>query len=312
MADLSIILVNYHGAHDTVDCLRSLRASTYTSYDTYIVDNSPEDKLEQLLADECAGITLLQNQANVGFARGNNLAIRQALDRGSRFILLLNNDTLVESKALSFLIDRLETDRTIGIVGPKILYHEPAHRLWYAGGGSDPASGSAWHIGIGEIDNGQYDTAGATDYVTGCCLLARREVFETCGLLDESFFAYLEDVDLCQRARTAGFGIAFEPAARIWHKVSRTSAWDSPVYLYFNSRNRFLMVRKYTAGLRTVQRVPGLVMYSARQLVRLLFKHRDFAGAHAVWLGITDGITGETGHHGEGSLYKLRQRARPR
>lgn len=310
MPRISIILVNYHGASDTLACLRSLRENTFKDLDAYVVDNASGDDLESLIAAEFSTVTFIQNATNVGFARGNNIAIQQALERGSNYILLLNNDTVVAPDALQRLINRVDADHAIGIAGPKIYYFEPSDRLWYAGGRSDVRSGTASHVGIGEHDSGNYDVPGPTDYVTGCCLLVRREVFESIGLLDESFFAYLEDVDFCHRARSAGFGIVFEPSARIWHKVSSSSTWDSPVYLYLNCRNRLLMVKKYTAGFQRLRRIPGLAKHWARQFIRLLLKYHDFAGAHAVWMGIRDGARGVTGLHGEGSINSLRRSSR--
>jgi GT2 family glycosyltransferase len=312
MPRLSVILVNYHGASDTLECLRSLSESTFRDCDIFVVDNASGDGLVSMIAAEFSTVIFIQNPKNVGFARGNNIAIQQALDRKADYILLLNNDTLVAPDTLQRLIDRMEGDTSIGIAGPKIYYASPSDHIWYAGGHYNVHSGTASHIGIGEVDSALYDVPCATQYVTGCCLLARRRVYETVGLLDESFFAYLEDVDFCHRARLAGFGIVYEPTARIWHKVSRSSAWDSPVYLYLNCRNRLLMMKKYTAGLQRFRYVPGLVKYWLRQYVRLFVKYRDLAGARAVWLGIKDGIHGHTGSFGEGSLQSLPRQSRHR
>jgi GT2 family glycosyltransferase len=307
MPALSVVLVNYHGASDTLACLRSLRESSFRNFDVYVVDNASDDNLESMIAAEFTTVTFIQSPTNVGFARGNNIAIQRALDRQSDYVLLLNNDTIVASDTLQRLIDRMEADNTIGIAGPKIYYVDPADRIWYAGGRCNIQSGTASHIGIGDVDSARHSVPGPTEYVTGCCLLARRRVYESIGLLDESFFAYLEDVDFCHRASSAGFGIVYEPTARVWHKVSSSSAWDSPVYLYLHSRNRILMVKKYTYGFQRLPRIPGLARYWIRQFTRLLLKYRDIAGAHAVWLGIMDGIRGVTGIHGEGSIHSLRR-----
>jgi len=117
----------------------------------------------------------------------------------------------------------MQESNDIGITAPKIYYAEPPNRIWYAGGEISFWRGTARHPGIRETDRGQHDRARDVDYASGCALLARREVFEKVGLLDEGYPAYFEDADLCMRAARAGFRIRYVPGAKVWHRISAST-----------------------------------------------------------------------------------------
>jgi GT2 family glycosyltransferase len=124
-------------------------------------------------------------------------------------------------------------------------------------------------------------------------------------LLDESFFAYLEDVDFCVRARGMGYKVLYQPKAVIYHNVSSTTSWDSPLYLYFNLRNKILFLRKHSRGMRWVPYLPKLVYFYLRQFIRLIVKWRNVPSARAAWWGLIDGLRGFTGISGMGRLPRL-------
>jgi GT2 family glycosyltransferase len=188
-----------------------------------VVDNGSTDGSAEAVRREFPEVEVLETGANLLYAGGNNAGITRALANGARQIVLLNNDTVVDPDCIAALSAHLEADPRIGIVGPKILYADASDRIWYAGGELSFWRGELWHRGIREVDRGQYDQPGDTGYVTGCCLMIRREALEQAGMLDERFRMYAEDADLCMRVRRAGFSIRYEPAARVWHKISVSS-----------------------------------------------------------------------------------------
>lgn len=302
---LAVILVNFGRVRDTVDCVRSLEASSYRDFEVIVVDNASTTPSFAALQAECPRARIVPSSINAGFAEGNNIALRLALEKGCQYLLLLNNDTLVDSRALSALIDTLERDRTIGVTGGKIVYAATPAVLWYAGGILSPGRGLARHRGMGEPDRGQYDHPGETPYVTGCCMMLRREVCETIGLLDRGFFAYFEDADYCLRAHNAGFRVWYEPRALIYHSISATAGWDSPVYLYLNLRNKLLFIRKHTSVFSALLHAPLLGWFYIRQFLRLFLKWRDIAGLRAAWWGMQDGLRGNSGEDGSGRLSSL-------
>lgn len=224
-----------------------------------VVDNASTDGSVEEIKTRFKDITMLQNNRNLGFAEGNNVGIKYALAHGADYIILLNNDTVVDKNLVNKLLKAMEKDRTIGIVGPKIYfapgfeYHSDRYEdkergkvIWYAGGKIDWQNIYASHRGVDEVDHGQYDKAEETDFVSGCAMTVRREVFEKIGLLDSKYFLYYEDNDLCQRAKRAGFKIFYIPCAFLWHKNAASSEQaGSWVHQYYQTRNRFLFGFKY-------------------------------------------------------------------
>ncbi|MGA9116843.1 MAG: glycosyltransferase family 2 protein [Bacteroidota bacterium] len=239
-----IILVNWNGRAVTLDCLASLRKSTYPHKKILVVDNASSDGSADAIRATFPEAEVLQTGANLRFAGGNNAGIRRALEEGADMVLLLNNDTTVEEDFLEPLVRRLASDPLAGAAGPRIVYHDDPSRIWYAGGRINFWTGTASHRGIREPDGAPFDTPGETDYATGCCLITRREVLERVGLLDTSYFMYAEDADWCLRARRAGYRIQYEPASRIRHKVSVSSGGHLS---FFKIRHKALSTFRFFA-----------------------------------------------------------------
>jgi GT2 family glycosyltransferase len=221
---IAVVVLNWNGKALTLDCVRSLLEIKTPNVETVVVDNASSDgsaeAVRQSFGDQ---VTVIVNDENLGFAGGNNVGIQFALGRGADFVLLLNNDTVVDADLINGMLRPFETDTDVGITGPKIYYHDPPEQIWFAGGELFLARGVSRHIGIRETDRGQFDDQREVDYVTGCALMARREVFELVGFLDPSYVAYYEDADLCMRARRAGFRIVYAPQGKVWHKISAST-----------------------------------------------------------------------------------------
>jgi len=220
---VAIVVLAWNGKQLTLDCVDSLLAVTYANTSIIVVDNNSSDGTAGAVRERYGDrVTLVENDDNLGFAGGNNVGIRYALNDGADAVLLLNNDTIVSPTLCDALVPDLLAPE-VGIVGPKIYYAEPADQIWFAGGEVFLARGTARHIGIRERDTGQFQTAREVDYITGCALLARREVFESIGFLDEGYLAYFEDTDFCMRARRAGFRIRYVPDGVVWHRISAST-----------------------------------------------------------------------------------------
>ncbi|MDP2209407.1 MAG: glycosyltransferase family 2 protein, partial [Bacteroidota bacterium] len=182
--------------------------------------NASSDGTQEALQKQFSDVEYIFNPTNLRFAGGNNVGIDYALRKGADYILLLNNDTTVADNFLDELVSTASTSLNVGIVGPKMYYHGDPNRIWYAGGKIEWWKGWISHVGVREIDNGQYGQTIETDFVSGCCIFVKREVVEKVGMLDTAYYIYGEDVDWCIRASRAGYRIMYEPKAKIWHKLS--------------------------------------------------------------------------------------------
>ncbi len=215
-----IIVLTWNGKNDTFECLQSLDEVTYPNFKVLVVDNASTDGTVNAIRTSFPGIEVVVNQTNLRFAGGNNVGIRRALEHGAEYVMLLNNDTIVERDFLTPLVNAAEHDTRVGMVGPKIYFYVNRQQLWYAGGTIEWWKGWISHVGVREKDMGQYDTTCETDFITGCCVLVKREVIQKIGMLDEAYFLYGEDADWCIRTSQAGYKLLFVPSAKIWHKLS--------------------------------------------------------------------------------------------
>ena len=189
-------------------------------------------------------MTILPLCENLGYAEGNNMGMRYALEQGADYVLLLNNDTVVDARLLDRLIEVAEAERSIGIVSPKIMLYAEPQRIWCAGAKIDWASGQTFRLREGEHDSGtNEDTPVDVGSVSGCALCVKREAVERIGMLDARYFMYYEETDWCVRAREAGYRIVYVPQGRIWHKVGASSG-GTPISAYYMNRNVFLFLSK--------------------------------------------------------------------
>lgn len=304
---LSVILVSTKPSELqlTIDCVASLRKSTFRNFNIIIVDNGRKPDSEKRLREACPEAIVLPLEKNAGFGGANNYGIDYALEHGADLVLLLNNDTIVKENTLEKLVDTARGNPNAGVIGAKIYYYDKPNTIWYAGGKLEIDKALGTHPGIGREDDGTQRDCADTDFVTGCCLLTRREVIKKIGKLDHSYFIYLEDADYSVKAKRAGYSVIYQPSAVLYHRVSSSTGLDSPAYIYFNLRNKILFLKRNSKTGRWIRHLHYLLYFYIRQLVRLIFKHRNYRAARAAFFGIADGFRSYTGTMGEGRLYKL-------
>jgi GT2 family glycosyltransferase len=241
---VAIIIVNYRGWHDTLECLASLRGLTYPNFRVYLVDQASDNSASQTVRDQFPEVRLIENPVNDGFAGGSNRGIQAAFKEGTDYLFLLNNDTTVAQNLLEPLVSLAESDARIGVVGPLILYYDEPEIVWSAGGRIN-ARGDVGQSNQGKLAVAISPEPQETDFIVGCGLLVKRTVLEKVGILDETYFLYFEETDLCARIRNAGYTILMQPASCLWHKVSRTAGQDSELTYYYMRRNHLLYMRRY-------------------------------------------------------------------
>jgi hypothetical protein len=295
---VSIILLNWNGLEDTTECLESLKRITYPNYEVIVVDNGSRGNDAEVLQEKFGNyVHLIKNDRNYGFSGGNNIGIRYVLNNSSPdYILLLNNDTVVDTNFLTEMVKVAERDSSIGMAGAKIYCYDNAKRLHCVWHSINMRWGRLSTVGFLTIDKGQYEKITEVDCVQASCCLAKRELVERIGLLDESYFLGWEDIDYCLRATRAGYKITYVPKAKIWHKGSSASMKVSQLWGYYRGRNWFLFMKKHsTHG----QYVTFLLRFFIYQLwattTMLLFYHRSIKAASGFWKGVKDGLVLDLG-----------------
>jgi len=286
---VSIVVLNWNGWEDTIECLESLFQINYPNFDVILVDNTSEDDSLEKIRDYCSGhlpvkssffnynshnkpitvyeyyetfkkdkrplknenltnkhITLIKNSENRGFPGGNNVGIKFALEFfDPDYILLLNNDTVVDENFLGELIKNGDSN-DVGILGPKIYFYDEPQTIWSAGCKISWKLSRGIQIGTNEVDTGQYNEIKEVEYVSGSAFLIKTEVIEKIGLMDEKYFLYFEESDWTLRANQEGFKSLYIPTSHIWHKVSKSGGGISnPIGLYYITRNRWIFMRKW-------------------------------------------------------------------
>ncbi len=262
---IAAIILNWNGGRDTLECLASLAkiklAKTHT-IQVIVVDNASTDDSIATIKKKFPKTFIIENSHNIGFSGGNNAGIRYALQENFDYILLLNNDTIIDADCIEQLVVYSKSYDNKGIFGPKIYFYPgcefhkkrytTAQRgkvIWYAGGRLDWDNVLPTHRGVDEIDTGQFASESETDFISGCALFAHRSIFEDVGMLDERYFVYYEDIDWSVRAKKLGYQLIFAPHAMVWHKNAGSSGSGSPTHQYYMIRNQLLFGMRHV-GIR--------------------------------------------------------------
>lgn len=288
MPNVGIVISNYNGWQDTVQCLESLQKQTYRDFEIILLDDaSTNDSVQQLQKHLTENTVFLPQEANVGFAAANNVGMRRALADGCDWVLLLNNDTVA---APDFLENLLRETPAGAVSCPKMLFLDPPDEIWFAGGELDRATGKVRHLGGHEKDGPAFAEKKQVSFITFCCVLLPRQVIEQVGFLDETLFMYCEDVDYCIRLTDAGVPLWFLPDAKIWHKAGGSAGGMLSVY-YITRNTLYLTCKGKSRGYIRARTLPVLIAGAARYaLTKLLGRKKGrsygaFRGALDFWRG---------------------------
>lgn len=335
---VSIIILNWNGWKDAIECLESLYQITYPNYEVIVVDNGSEDDSIQKIKEYCEGkieveskffeylienkpikiikyqrekaeaevgkqleigdlpshkkLILIKNEKNDGFAEGNNVGVRYALKAlNPAYILLLNNDTVVDPDFLGELVKVGESDERIGIMGAVNYYYDKPEKIWFSGGKINFWNGKVYNIGVNEIEKEKSDKIREVDYVAGSCFCVTKEVIEKIGMLDHEYFVYWEEADWCVRALKAGYKVLNVPNAKIWHKVSSTSKKIVGFFEYYYTRNTFLFMKKHTTRIQFFSFILWFFVFNFwfRTSILLIY-HKNMKALISFYKGIKDGL----------------------
>jgi hypothetical protein len=251
---LVAVVLSWNGRDDTLACLESLRG-----IETVCVDNGSEDGSPEAVAERFPDVELIATGVNLGYAAGNNVGIRRALERGADWVLLVNNDAVVDRGIAAALEAAAAARPDAGVLACKVYFADPPEVLMYAGARFDTLLGYSGRTdGHGRRDDGSWDEMRDVERATGAGMAVSRTAIERVGLLDERLFAYVEDVEWCLRIRAAGLAVVFVPGARVWHEGSAsTGGRASTTSLLYDTRNTLAVVERHRPlprGLTGVRR----------------------------------------------------------
>lgn len=245
---------------DTLDCLESLSHLKLddTEMQILVIDNNswidPCPVVNEMFPD----VTVIRLNQNRGFAGGCNYGIKLAMEAQSDYVLLLNNDTIVQQDFLGPLVAYAKSSSGVGVVAPLICYADEPDRVWFAGAKSALGLGYFEHQYLNKRRDQVPKEPFVSDYVTGCCMLISATLIKSIGMLDERFFAYFEDADFCLRAQYKGYDVVCVPGSIIWHKESSSTRKNlnegttSPLKHYLIARNRIVMIVKHANILQII------------------------------------------------------------
>lgn len=245
---VGVIILNTNRKEDTLACLSSLQKSQYQNTIVWVLDNASTDGSVEAIEKNFPQTRIINLTENKGYAGNNNVGISTALEAGANWILILNEDTILDSCTISNLIQFAISQPQAGILGP-LVYHFDEPCVIQSAGGIITKNWEAVHIGQNEPDQGQYPEPLQVDWISGCALLISREVIQQVGVIDERYFYYWEETEWCIRTRNAGWQIWMVPQAKIWHKGVQREYQPSPNVTYYATRNRLITLSKHHAPL---------------------------------------------------------------
>lgn len=243
-----------------------------------VVDNASKEDEASIIEKRYPNIKVIRSNKNLGFAGGNNLGIKAAQ---GRYLFFINNDTLLptsdishQPSAIESLISRLESDEKIGMVCPKIRFAWGNNPIQFAGYTTlSRFTMRNRSIGFGETDKGQYNTPHPTPYAHGAAMMVKREALEKVGLMPECYFLYYEELDWSMMFTRAGYTIWYEPACTIYHKESQATGQNSPLKVYYLTRNRLLFVKRNKKGYAKYITYAYLIcMVAPRDIIKYTLK----------------------------------------
>ena len=242
MEHVAVIVLNYNGAEDTIECVNSITAAG-CSADVIVVDNASKGddltRLKEALPHEAV---LLTSAVNLGYAGGNNIGIRYAYDKGYEYICVLNNDTVVTEDFVLPCVEELERNKDIAFIGPTIINYSD---------GKVQSTGGNIHINKAYVDCKNNDTEYSpdprtiqSDYIGGACMVFRREIIKEFGMIPESYFLFFEETEWCYRALKKGYRNICLNTVTLRHKGSASIDKIGGLNAYLMKRNRIAFLRR--------------------------------------------------------------------
>ena len=265
-----IVLLNYNGFQDTIECVNSIKKTIKRDdYSIIVVDNKSTDDSIRIMEKELKkDIILIKSDCNNGFSAGNNIGIQYALDNGADYVMLLNNDTIVEEDVLTPMLNFAKNNTKCGCISCRICYNNERNKIWYDGGFFNPLNCRAKHYRFNK-ESSQIKGINEATFITGCCMLIPTEVINKVGLMDERYFLYVEDTEYCLRIRKHEYKLYWDADHKIYHKVSSSTKKISELSQFYEIRNRLLLRDTYLNFIQKItMAIYNIVFYPYKVITK--------------------------------------------
>jgi hypothetical protein len=230
----------------TLEWLESLSRTDCGNYRVLVVDQGSRDGSVDAVRARFPDAEIIENGRNLGYSRGFNVAMEHAFGQGADYVLIMNNDAVIDPETVKELVAVAEMDPRNGFVSGKVYHYFRPEEFQTVGTNTHPYLISGSQIGGGEIDRGQYDEIAERELTDDMFLLIRRAVWERVGGFDPDYGLYGHDnIDWCLRVRKAGFKIMYAPKAKIWHKGRAGGGWTA-FYVYNQVKTDYILIAKHT------------------------------------------------------------------
>jgi GT2 family glycosyltransferase len=268
---VAVVILNWNGGEEIIDCIASVAESSYPVVQVIVVDNGSVDGSSDKIRLLFPQTIFIRNQNNLGFAKGSNQGMEWALNQGIRYVLLLNGDARVDTGAIQELLTTVKNEGDSVAACPRIYLGNENKQLWFAYGTVKMWAGLFQNPAFNQPDSAEWSIARDVEFASGCCVLIPSQVLQSIGLLDETFFAYCEDIDFSLRMRKAGFRIRYVPTSHVWHGSNKpTDRTRSATYRYLATRNNLWVVRKHGSRFEILTCIVVLPFRSLFRIVSML------------------------------------------
>lgn len=296
------IILNWNRPALTVDCVQSLREAVSIAVVPLVVDNGSIDGSVPKIWQQLPSVRLVETDRNLGYAGGNNVGIRYALEHGAEYICILNNDVTVAPGFLVSMMSAVQSDSTVGAATPLIAATDQPEQVWALGSGVDWSTGSVSRLHAGESISSWHDRPPfAVDAASGSAMIVKREVFDAVGLMDEDFFLYYEETDWCLRVKQAGYQILAVPSSVVFHQVSAALGASSPVIDYYMLRNHLRFIARHWSGVARLRLQARVVLRNLATVTAYTLKPHAgerIPNRNARLLALRDALLGRWGRMG--------------
>jgi len=287
---IAVIIPTWNLLDDLIDCIESIKRSTYPNLIIIVVDNNSTDGTSDYLKTNYPEILIIQNSTNLGFAVAVNQGITKAIELKSKSLFILNNDTIIFPNTISNLHKILKSDTSIGIISPKVMFFDSPDIIYSIGDKVYPIIPIPFRIGFKKRNKKKYTKLFYLDYVTGCAMLIPTSTINKVGYFTEKYFMYYEDAEYCFRARKMDLKIVCDGNTEILHKVAYSSRKIKEQIISLRSKNRILFFHSYNHGHFGFLSIPLIVIIDIVKIIKFYFIEHDKLKTQAYLNGIITGL----------------------